>query len=243
MNLEFIDISASGRQITLRAVGDLPVGVVQSTVFIKRAFEGNKKDGKITFDTTSIPNFVQVTDGLPFTLNSLLLDVSLTENKLLKFRDGVLEVEYHESEVPIGGTGTIGTDYIIIDNPPFIPADYDSIVAERIPYTIRKATPTNGGTVLYLTENLKESITEFRPSYKSVLRLKVDIISKTAIIRSVEVIRSKNKRISNELRDAVSKMAHNNLASTMLFSLERYEDCDMLLRENVDIAHLYNLYC
>lgn len=190
-----------------------------------------------------IPTAEQIGNGRVFKLNSHLLNLTKSEEGYATFRDGVIDVNMHggievktvvgrKGESWIESTGLI--DYL---------QKYDSVLVGSDSYLLLKDRSTNGGTVAYLSEPLKEDVTEVMFAERMNLKLYNDFRTKQAICKIATILTEKSyyRPGLDERQRACLKLLTNKQASSILFEQKSYLESNRLLVENASIINWLSL--
>lgn len=138
--------------------------IVNRLVFV-RTFDPSKPQ-----ELTS-PTIDQIALGAAVRLDSILMGISTASEGLKPFRDSVYDInEYSFVALRTDVVGNKGEPFIIGTGlTPIIENNYSILIGDDI-YDIDKSKPDNGGTVLYLTTELKENTTSFYPGYRANIK-------------------------------------------------------------------------
>jgi len=129
------------------------------------------------------PTINQITSGTEIEITSISLGQTTI---FIPFEDGVFDLNMY-SVLTTAKTGVIAAT-----GNPFITGtglatylQYDSVLVNEKTYDIDKTKDTNGGTILYLVEELQDTTNLFYPSYKANVKFITDVSTTTCLYNKV----------------------------------------------------------
>lgn len=127
------------------------------------------------------PGVNQIAVGATVNLDSIKLGMAETQNT---FSDGVYDINIHAIlDGVIGATGVAGQTFLLPSTSEDV-SQYDVIYAGGMVYDIDQSKDTNGGTVIYVVQELQANVATIQLGYKANVKALKDLGLRTCLTNS-----------------------------------------------------------
>lgn len=203
--LEFVDIDKTGGIITIKdstgiysitnpegyGFPNASVGDMNKIIFTISQYNSDEiyKQTYVRVADPLYPEYLttptinQITAGTPIEFSSISLNQS---SIFIPFEDGVFDFNMYNVMT------TAKTGVVAAQGNPFITGSgldtylvYDSILVNEKLYDIDKTKNSNGGTILFLVQELEDSSTLFYPAYRANMKALTDKATTTCLYNKV----------------------------------------------------------
>lgn len=186
--------------------------------------------GRNPIDDTTVnatPTVEEILNGEEIQLTSLTFRATTPQQGMKAFEDGVFDINLYHVVEPIPVTGNVGNIYVNGTDLDDVFFDYDSVLINSKLYQIDKTLPTNGGTLLYFTEPLTETITQMEPAYRA--NTKVANMAHSSCVLSFMTGKYSQSKRDSVSRNKLTDVLIDHTAARLAFQNDRYSEANDLM--------------